>query len=304
MAKRFLLTLTSALLACSLRGAAAAPVVQELSNTVSQHFGLLVGDRFTQQVRVAVAAPHELDRNSLPKKGRANRWLELQHVELSHTAAATAHDYLLTLKYQVITSDEIVSLAALPRPALRFSAAGMESLALRLGEQHVSISPISDTDAWEREGLQALRPEHGTPLMDVTATKQRMAGYAAALALLGLFWLYRIYGAPFVARSRGPFMRAWRALRRQQAGDAAALRSAMLQLHRAFDATFGKSVLRSEVETFLVQHPRFAAQREAIERFFDASRYAFYGDAGGSAATLAELREFARRLSLVERGLT
>ena len=126
------------------------------------------------------------------------------------------------------------------------------------------------------------------------------------LSLLAAYWLYRVYGVPFWARSRGPFARAWRALRGAERGgaDAASVQSAMRQLHCAFDATFGKTVFRDQIDAFLAQHPRYATQREPIERFFELSRRAFYANSTSGDIVLGDLRSLAHRLSLVERGLT
>ncbi len=349
--------------------ALAATGAEERANSVSRHYGLLVGDRITQQVRIAVPATHTLERSSLPKNGRANRWMELQASEVAQRVVGNEHHYDVTLRYQIMTSDETVSLAALPRPTLRFvgtaalaansaspalaaksaspalaanstspasavnsalptsaadgsspaaaanasdgaaaayAATSATTLTMRLSEQHVSVSPISDADAWDREGLQALRPERGTPLLNSAATRQRIAAYVAALTALSAYWLYRLYGVPFLARSRGPFARARRALHRVRGADAAAMQSAMRELHRAFDTTFGATLFHHGIETFLAQYPRYGSLREPIQRFFALSRSRFYETATPTHddAQLAQLRELAQRLSLLERGLT
>lgn len=288
---------------------------EERANDVSRHFGLLVGDRITQQVRIAVPATHALEPSSLPKSGRANRWLELQASNVGEHVEANERIYDVTLHYQVVTSDEAVALAALPRPTLRFvdtaataanSNTAAPPLTLRLREQNVSVSPISDADAWDREGLQALRPERGTPLLDATGTKQRIAAYLAALAALAAYWLYRIFGVPFLARSRGPFSRAWQSLRRMRGIDPATMQGALRELHRAFDTTFGATVFHHSIDAFLAHHPRYGTLREPIRQFFELSRNRFYGAAAASRdeAQLSELRFLAQQLSLLERSLT
>jgi mxaA protein len=300
----------NALLACLLcagLAGAAAQEPRELGNTLARHYGYLIGERFVQHVQIAAPASYSLDHASLPKAGHANRLLELRALDLSERTAGGERRYDMLLHYQVMATDETLGLTALPRPWLQFKsgthAGGESRTAVRVGEQHISVSPLSDTGAWSRDGLEAIRPELGTPLMNTLATKQRLAGYALALAGLALYWLYRIYGVPFLARSRGPFYRAWRALRAQRGTETDAVQSGLRRLHRAFDETFGTSVFRHQVDAFLRRHPRYADLREPIERFFDFSRRQFYAAHAASEEQLAELRDLARRLSLVERRL-
>jgi mxaA protein len=299
-AAALLCTLLAASVACGQPGPP-----REIANSVPRHFGYLIGDRFTQRISVGTAPDYRLDRSALPKPGRANRWLHLRALDVAERSVAGERIHDLTLHYQVMTADDTIGLAPLPRPALRFvtAASTQQELRMRVDAQHVSVSPLTDIESWDQQhGLGALRPDRPAPRLDTAPLRQRLLIYALALSLLALFWLYRIFGIPFWARSRGPFFRAWRALRSLRQGSGAELQPALRQLHRAFDETFGKVVFTHEVDAFLARHPNYAALREPIRLFFERSRRQFYG--AGNELNLEELRQLAHRLSLVERNLT
>jgi mxaA protein len=82
------------------------------------------------------------------------------------------------------------------------------------------------------------------------------------------------------------------------------LRSAVLQLHRAFDAAGGKILLRADLDEFFRRRPEFARLQPNTERFFKASERIFFGpDEGVDLANfdMTELVGFAKELAESER---
>jgi mxaA protein len=79
----------------------------------------------------------------------------------------------------------------------------------------------------------------------------------------------------------------------------------LLSIHRAFDTAAGWRVFADDQARFLSQLPRFADGAGDIARFFQASRYCFFGGdvARASAALPPEaLHRLAYRLATLERG--
>ena len=84
----------------------------------------------------------------------------------------------------------------------------------------------------------------------------------------------------------------------------ATLSLAARDLHRAFDAAGGKTLLRPDLEEFFRRRPEFASLKAATERFFEASEGMFFAaeqDRSASALTLAQLAGFAKALAEKER---
>jgi mxaA protein len=80
-----------------------------------------------------------------------------------------------------------------------------------------------------------------------------------------------------------------------------AARDAMLELHRAFDATAGRRVLAADIDGFIEQHKRFGGLKQDIETFFAASRTFFFGPVQDAALPLDRLAALGRRLMRAER---
>jgi mxaA protein len=75
-------------------------------------------------------------------------------------------------------------------------------------------------------------------------------------------------------------------------------------LHRAIDATRGRSVLSDDLAEFLLARPEFCSLQPSFERFFSASKQAFFGNVEGSVSKqydMAELARFAKELGDRER---
>ena len=90
----------------------------------------------------------------------------------------------------------------------------------------------------------------------------------------------------------------------RHSNSAEALRVAMRDLHRAFDAAGGKSLLGPDLERFFHSRPEFARLQPTAERFFKASEKVFFGANSQPASAdfnMAELLDFAKALAERER---
>jgi mxaA protein len=127
----------------------------------------------------------------------------------------------------------------------------------------------------------------------------------SVLLLTGLIAHHRGWW-PFRTRSRRPFARAVRELRRnlRNHGDEQTYRTALQTLHRAFDATAKRRLLAEDLPIFFDTAPAFRPLQSDIERFFAASRQAFFRTDDAAALHLLPpeaLVDLGGRLAAAER---
>ena len=147
--------------------------------------------------------------------------------------------------------------------------------------------------------MPQLRPALPPPAVRTDAILARgivaMVGSAAVAGLLAYMHLW----LPFVSRTRGPFARACREIRkvlRRERTDVA-YAAALSEVHRAFNATARRVVFEHELERFFREHAHFAGLRQPIAEMFQASTTVFYRR-GSDSITPASARE--RVLALLQ----
>jgi hypothetical protein len=128
------------------------------------------------------------------------------------------------------------------------------------------------------------------------------------LLAAALYFVYALWGIPFIARRKRPFAVSFRYLKgleRKPFTDACYL-DALRSLHSAFNQTAGWTVLTGNLELFLVQHPGFASLRLPIETLFRQSRMAFFQPHQAlihELDSIQHLAQLCRRCRALERGL-
>jgi len=294
-------TLLPVFLAASVGGAAAAPV------QVDPAFGYRIGDKVVATGEIAVDERAQLDVGTLPKVGRINGWLSLEDVQVR----ARRGGVQVVRTFQVTASAPEPRMLFLPKVDLKFKLGGRE-LTGQLESVPISVSPLASTEPILRTGFGALRPDRDVPDPDAAGALRNARLLAVALAVLALLWAAV---RAFAMRRRGfaPFTLAARKLRRRATGpaDPESVRSAYRVLHDAFNLVAGQAVFASQKEKFLSDHPRFAAEANAVRVFFERSEKAFFstpspaqgsGAAGGEAsgAEIRWLYRFALRLARIE----
>jgi len=293
--------LLPALLAAGIGHAPAAPV------HVDPAFGYRIGDKVVATGEIAVDERAQLDVATLPKPGRVNGWLSLEHVQVR----AQRGGVQVTRTFQVTASAPEPRMLFLPKVDLTFKLPGRE-LVGQLESVPISVSPLASTEPILRTGFGALRPDRDVPDPDAGGALRNARLLAVALAVLTLVWAAV---RAFATRRRGfaPFTLAARKLRRQitSRDDPEAVRNAYRVLHDAFNQAAGRAVFASQKEKFLADHPRFSAEAGSVGAFFDRSEKAFFGapvpehgsgtagpEPGGSE--IRWLYRFARRLARIE----
>jgi|HubBroStandDraft_5_1064220.scaffolds.fasta_scaffold01719_9 mxaA protein len=273
----------------------------------TRKFGYVIGDLVAYDAVITVDPSWTLRTSSLPTPGRPEYWLELRQVTVGEARAHTEREYHVHLLYQLFYAPIEARTRDLPGFVLEFAHQGASS---RIGVPAlvVTMSPLREvaTGTGDPEENVALAPDRATagvplrrPLIGIAAT----AALTLCMALL-LAWQRAIW--PFARRTGPPFTRAERALRKSDPGESKNYATALLGLHRAFDATAGWRVFADDVPRFLVEHPQFAGAAAEIGRFFTASRYQFFGvDVTQTSAEFPPdaLRKLSHRLAVMERGV-
>lgn len=267
-------------------------------------FGYLIGDTISLEAVVTLDAGWRLDESALPRPRPVTYWLDLKRLDVKpETAPDGAPRYRLTLTYQSFYSP--LEPRALDIPAVPLAARkGDARQTLTIPAWTFVSSPLRELVASQRGNPMALQPDI-RPRTYPLAGDARLAAAAAAVAAASLLVFAAASGwGPFAGRSR-PFATALRHMRRLPDLDAQlGYEDALQLLHRAFDEAAGQRLFAEDVPGFLAPRPALANEAEAIDRFFTASRIAFFGDAPETAMALLPpevLIDLARRLAAVER---
>lgn len=241
-----------------------------------------------------------LDKASLPEAGPVASYIDVRHVEVSQTHESGALRTIIHIEYQSFFDPEEAARTDVPGYEIDFLQGGARIPAHVPGWSFGAspfrhdLNPIIDP--------ALLRPDHAFLMAPPGSAKLRLVA-SVIVALSAALLLARSRGWIFgFSLSTRPFASASRVVARlagTKDADAAS-ETAMLALHRAFDATDARRVMGDDLERFLERHPQFSRMRAEIAAFFAASRVAFYGD-DGSRPALRDLSTLGRHLARAER---
>lgn len=250
-------------------------------------YGWWLGDVLVQRIRVGLPQGVAIDPASLPKPRAVDYWLDLREV----TSREIPGGIELTLRWQNFYSALEPQAREVPGAPIRLTD-GTEA---HLPGFRFVTSPIRPLAAPSTP--DQLLPDPVYHLIDLNPNRIGLAasGLAALASFLALAW-HQAWG-PFRRRADRPFTRAARLIARLPGADATGRRR---QLHRAFDAAFGRVLIGAELPQFLRARPEFQPVAERLGTFFAQSDAAFFGRAqdlpDGDVAPLA------RDLARIERG--
>lgn len=304
-------------------------------------YGYSVGDVVQRRVQLQLPPDWQLDLDALPRTRRPGQAIELRRAELQGSLLLLEYQIFLaptevrTLELPVLQlrlrGPAAASAGAGPAASAATANAAPDALretTLRVDAWPVTVAPLVPLAVSPREGLGEMRPDVPAPLLATQPHQQRLLAYALAALLLGLGLWQRLYGLPFSARRQRPFAQAWRQLQRLSAArgtgtDAAAPRRQAFQLlHQALNRQAGQVLFAGGLPAFVQQQPAFAPLQGALAEFFARSEAEFFAPANATQmagqmpagiaaqvaaqvaaqdATLAWLRELARRLRAAER---
>ena len=265
-------------------------------------FGYVVGDTVTRDLSISVKSGYVLDEKSLPKPGRLGAWLELRSIDMREMSVESGRQYSLKLIYQLPNSPTDVKMVELPAHKFSFIGPG-NSIDATSSEWPITLAPITPEEVLARDGLEALRPDMRPTGVDTKPVRWRLMGYGLALAVILLYWAYRYFGIPYLAKTRRPFTRAYRDLNRLSQQDPNFSR-AVERIHRALNETAGRSLFIENVDQFLANRGADDSLKTLTQQFFELSRNEFFGaGTSDSRRSLTWLLNFCRAWRDVERGV-
>lgn len=293
------------LMLAALSGRAAADV-RAVHTVEPRPFGYFLGDTLERTIEIGTGPDDEIVQASLPRTGPSNYWLEVRAVEHGWERQGDGRLHTLKITYQAFYAP--IDPRKMTIPSTEIAVRGPNgSETATIPPFTMIMSPIREIFP-EKSGETAetfLRPN--APAEPRRSGSLRTAALAAAvLSALFLVLLARdLAWWPFHRRPARPFSRAVREIGRALAdGGADGYRAALLALHRAFDTAAGHRLFAADVDRFLAEHPEHGASRSLVERFFDASRVVFFGEApreGETRFPATEVRELAATLARQER---
>lgn len=284
----------------------AAAEVRAVHTIEPRPFGYFLGDTLTRTVEIETGPEDEIVQASLPRTGPSNYWLELRAIEQSSAPHRDGRRHTLKLTYQAFYAAIDPRKQTIPATDITVRGPNGNETAT-IPPFTFIVSPIREIFP-EKSGETAdtfLRPD-AVPEFRRSGGLRTWALTAAGLSALLLILLARdLAWWPFHRRPARPFSRAVREIGRALAkGGVDGYRAALLALHRAFDTAAGHRLLAADLDTFLAAHPEHGETRSLVERFFDASRAVFFGEApreGETRLPPSELKDLAARLARQER---
>nr|WP_210286267.1 hypothetical protein [Hansschlegelia beijingensis] len=280
----------------------AAAQIRSVRTEGPRPFGVLLGDVLKLTTTVDVDAPFKLDGSTLPRPGPLTYSLELRSIDVTEQAAPGGGTrYRIAAEYQTFYSALETGEQTIPSFTVAVSD-GSRRAETQAGGWSYLTSPLRPIQSLAGESDQRLRPDVQPVIPPVGPARDRLIAVAALAALLAVALAWSRAWPPFHKRRSRPFAAAAREVARLVRRGEDGRRAALLRLHRAFDAAWGKRLLGEDIGAFLRDHPAFASRAEEIRSFFAASRRAFFGREQGDVLAPDALVRLARDLARAERG--
>lgn len=287
----------SALLACG-------PALAEASSIAlktPRAFGYVIGDTLTLEAEIALDPGAQVEPASLPQPHKVSSWLDLKAV--TFTPSAKGEPARLRLVYQnFFGALEPRSLEIPGLPLTIRTADGPRTLMIPAFA--FTATPLRELVPSRSGNPMALQPDI-PPAPHPLGVEGIRAAIAAGVGAAGMIALAFAAGWRPLARRPRPFAAVARTLRAPGAGQSAEdYRNGLVALHRAFDFHAGRRLLAEDADAFAAGAPWLSPHRGEIDRFFTASRTAFFGTglpAAMAALPPRELAGLANHLATAER---
>lgn len=262
-------------------------------------YGYTVGDTLRHSITVEPEPGYRLDEASLPRPGPVNRWLELRQVSLTSGPGIQRR---LVLEYQTFYAPLSVKTLTIPGFSLRFTGATSRVTA-DIPAWPFSMSPIHGLAVLAEGGLEPLRPDALPEAPATRATQLRFSGFALS-GLIALLYMGHLRGLWGFGRRGRYFHEAERTLRRlgREGEEVTRVRAGFAAVHRAFDRTLDEPLFAERLPEFFADHADYAALREDIEAFFQASYALFFGNGAIQDYGVEQLAALCRACVRIERG--
>lgn len=289
------------LIASLASNAAVAQTIADIRIVTPRDFGYTIGDKIRHEMHLSLTGSNRLDTTTLPGSGRLNRWLEISRAEAQLDITNGRADYHIVIDYQIFNAPR--ELTSVTIPQLEFlTGSDANRIAVFIPEWTFTIGPITSSDAHDSLSLREDRQPQQIPLK---GRRIRLLVSTFVLASLLVYFSYRRFLLPRLARDRYPFSRALSQLRdlRRLGPEAENYRIGLQAFHAAMNATAGQVVFAGNLEDFLSANSRFAALRAELAALYARSQDIFFHDAPvtESDTSLEELFDLCKRCRSLER---
>lgn len=274
-------------------------IILSMSNPVNSN-GIRMGDVLNRTFEIEVDSVYQLPKTSLPMKGENRNGIELRDINVQTKKHGDKNVYTIALSYQVFASAAKPVVMVLPD----------EHLALIGGSKPLSI----DIPAWGfwysplvAEGItnakDNLQPQSKPALIDLKMQLTRL-WISLALLVTGLIGLVYVNAdkrwLPFM---NGAFAQAHRNIKKLKNNQDSS-KSAFMHMHQAFNKIYGANLFATDLDEFLIAHPKFLKMSVEIRRFFEKSNISLFASQHvNEAQHLQDLIVLSKRLRDCERGV-
>ncbi|MGF1645264.1 MAG: hypothetical protein ACFCUJ_16620 [Thiotrichales bacterium] len=281
-------------------------IIEQQAIENPRDFGYVIGDVVQRRLTVQFAAPYQLASDSLPRGGRADHWFELRPPTIDEHLSGGSRRYTLTLDYQLFNAGAQPTRVTLPNLELAYTDGHARGMLL-VPEFSLTVTPLTLPHTSESNAFLPLQAPFPPPLRDHARADRIIAATAVTLAVALAWLLYDAVVAPWLNRRKRPFAQAANELHRlrHQPPGPERDRAALRLVHRAFDQTAGRVLLRDDVNEFIARHPRFRPLEAEVKATFERSDALFFEpEAAANAPDFDAIARLCARCRTLERNTT
>ena len=273
--------------------------ILSMSNPANSN-GIQIGDVLNRTFDVEVDSVYQLPKSSLPMKGENSNGIELREINVQSTKHGDKNVYTIALSYQVFASAAKPVVMTLPDEHLAFLG-GAKALSIDIPAWRFWYSPlVAEGITNAKDNLQ---PQAKPVLIDLKLHHTRL-WISLALLVMGLLGLVYVNAdkrwLPFM---NGAFAQAHRNIKELKSTQASS-KNAFMYMHQAFNKIYGANLFATNLDEFLITHPKYQKLSGEIRKFFELSNRAlFASQQSNETKYLQELIMLSKRLRDCERGV-
>ncbi len=289
----WLMVLLCCLTACS------DSVTSQLRLLTPRPFGYVLGDTLEHQVLITTDNGVKLNKNSLPKPGPLNRWLQLNALSVQEEAIGGGHTrYRIALTYQVFYAPLEVKMLTIPAFNVLLQQ-GQQQAEQTVPAWSFTLAPLRELAVRKDEAGEYMRPDAVVPLMSSEAAWTKALG-AFLLALLSAGYLMSSYGYLARFNKKRVFKPAYQRLLRVSDSQ---LDQGFALMHGAFNQVYGQPLFQAQLPDFFSQHAKYQKLRPELSEFFDLSNRYFFGHSTlSSHEVVTRLQQLCLQCARIEQG--
>lgn len=266
----------------------------------SKSVGIQIGDVLNREVNIEVLKPYQITKDAFPVKGANQNGIELTDVKITNVKSNEKTTYKVSLSYQVFSySDKPV---VMQLPAVHISlAGGTAATFVDIPTWHFWYSPL--VPAGISNAKDNMQPQLKPTLIDLQVHKNRLIALLAMFVVGVIGLVYVNADKQWLPFMNGAFAQAYRMIKKLDKTHTGE-QKALLHMHQAFNQTYGANLFANDIKGFIANHPAFTALEEEINRFFERSNAALFGNrTHNSEQFIDELITLSKALRTCERGI-